>query len=91
MKLVQTIGYLTPQFTEIVHNAIDRRQFADVTTPGADIEFSVTHGLGFVPMGFLVASQDKAGSFYNSTTAWTTEKIFLKCSAATATLRILIF
>ena len=91
MKLVQQTGVLEPQFQEIVKNALDRRVFADVTTPGADVEFSVEHGLGFIPLGYLVISQDKAAATYNGTTAWDTQNIYLKTSTSTVALRIMVF
>jgi hypothetical protein len=92
VKLVQQTGALEPQFREIINNALDRRAFAEVTSHGTpDTEYSVTHGLGVIPVGFLVISQDKAGVSYKSTTAWDTEKIYLKTSVATVALRILIF
>ena len=91
MKLVQATGNLTPQFQEIIFNAIDKRQFADVTTAAADTEFFIEHGLGVLPMGFLVTLRDKPGSTYLSTTARDTVKIYLKDSAATVALRVLVF
>ena len=80
-----------PQFQEILNNAIDKRRFAEVTTAGADVEFSIEHGLGTAPLGYLVISQDKAASTYKGATAWDTEKIYLKTSTATVALRVLIF
>lgn len=91
MKFVQSTGSLEPQFSEILNNALDRRQHQDVTTPGADTEFTITHGLGYVPVGFLVIRQDKAGSFYLSTTPATVDKIFLKCNVASVAARIMVF
>lgn len=61
-------------------------------TPGApDTEFAVTHNLNRIPVGYWVVRQDKAASFYDSGTAWTTTKIFLKCSVATVTISIYVF
>lgn len=57
----------------------------------ADTEFAVTHNLNRVPIGFHVVRQNKAGSFYDSGTAWTTTQIFLKCSAANAAATFFIF
>lgn len=91
MKIVQPVGRLEPQFQEIVQNAVDRRQFAEVVTPGADVEFTIPHRLGIVPLGFLPILQDKAASFYLSATPRTVESIFLKCNVATVTARILVF
>ena len=81
-----------PQFQEILNNAIDKRRFAEVTTAGADVEFSIEHGLGTAPLGYLGSSQDKAGSVDQSDgTSWDTSRIYLKASAATMALRVLIF
>lgn len=91
MKLVQQTGALEPQFREIVNNAIDKTAFVDVTSGGADDEFSIEHGLGTIPIGYLVISQDRAASIYASTTPWDTEQIYLKSTAAGAVLKVLIF
>jgi len=91
MKLVQQTGILEPQFQEIVKNALDKRVFADVTTPGADVEFAIEHGLGFIPLGYLVIGQDKAAVTYNGTTVWDTQNIFLKTSTAAVALRVMVF
>ena len=53
-------------------------------------EDAITHGVGLVPVGYLVFVQDKAASFYKSGTAWTTNQIFLKCSVASVTVTIFI-
>lgn len=51
-------------------------------TPGvANTEFTVTHNLGVVPVGYLVMSVDQAAIIYKSTTVWTGTAIFLKCNA----------
>ena len=91
MRLVQHTAALEPQFREIIQNALDRRSFVDVVTPGADVEFSVEHGLGTVPLGYLVIGQNKAALTYNSTTAWDIANIYLKTSVATVALRLMVF
>ena len=58
----------------------------------ANTEFSVTHTLGSIPVGYLVLGQDKAGSLYqlsDTGTAWTTTTISLKCSIAS--VKFLVF
>jgi hypothetical protein len=61
------------------------------TTPGAaNTEFAVNHGLGRIPLGFQVWSVNKAAHLYQSTTAWTTTQIFLKCDVATVNFVIAI-
>lgn len=92
MKLVQQVGVLEQQFKEIIGGALDKREFVEVTTPGTpDTEFSIEHGLGFIPVGFLVVGQDKAATTYKGVTAWDSEKIYLKTNVATVALRVMIF
>ncbi len=91
MKMVQQTGVLEPQFREIVNNAIDKTAFVDASVGGAGAEFSIEHGLGVVPLGYIVVGQDTAGSVYISDgTPWDTSYIYLKATAAMA-LRVLIF
>jgi len=60
-------------------------------TGTADTEFSLTHHLNRTPTGFILARSDKACSLYDSGTAWTDSKIYLKCDAADVNIKILIF
>jgi len=59
-------------------------------TGSANTEFSVTHSLGVVPIGFLVTNIDKGGVVYDSGTAWTTTAINLKCSVANAAVTLFL-
>lgn len=61
------------------------------TTPGADVEFSISHGLKRVPVGYLVIGQDKAAVVYNGSTSWTADVIYLKCNTATVIVKVIIF
>lgn len=65
-------------------------EFKVVTTASADTEFSVNHNLGAVPIGYLIAKINKGGVVYDSGTAWTDSKIYLKCSAASATITLFL-
>lgn len=67
----------------------------DVSTGvGADTEFSVSHGLGYVPNNVLVLVKQGQTDAYlavkPSGTAWTNKLVYLKCNTASATLRLLI-
>ncbi len=91
MKLVQQTGVLEPQFQEIVSKGIDKTAFVDTSSQAGSAEFSIEHGLGTIPLGYIVISQDAAGSVYKSDgTPWDTNRIYLKTTAAMA-LRVLIF
>jgi len=91
MNIVQQTGVLEPQFQEIVSKGIDKTAFVDSSSQSADAEFSIEHGLGTIPIGYIVISQNAAGSVYTSDgTPWDTSRIYLKTSAAMA-IRVLIF
>ena len=68
------------------HWAIDY----EVPTP-ADTEFVITHGLGYVPVGFHVVNKATPLDVYSSGTAWTTQNIYLKCNVASALVNLFIF
>lgn len=63
-----------------------------VTTPGsANTDFTVTHNLGRLPVGYLVVSKDKACDVYDGSVASTITDITLKATVATATLKLWVF
>jgi hypothetical protein len=61
-------------------------------TGALDTEFTVPHNLGVIPSGVYIIRADKAGSLYDSGTAYTDTDIYLKLDAANAalTLRIVV-
>lgn len=64
---------------------------ASGTTPGvANTEFSVSHGLGRVPFGFIVVNQNLAAHFFKSTSAWTSTNIFLKCDGISVAFTVIV-
>ena len=63
--------------------------FTSSATPNA--ENTVAHTLGKIPTGYIVVGKDKAGDLYNGTSAWTGSNVFLKCSVASVTLKIIVF
>jgi hypothetical protein len=67
-------------------------QWANVTTPGANVEFAVPHNLGRIPSFYFFIS-DVACDLYqlpNTGTAWTAINIYLKCNVAGANVRVFI-
>ncbi|UCD07833.1 MAG: hypothetical protein JSW41_02610, partial [Candidatus Aenigmatarchaeota archaeon] len=60
-------------------------------TGAANTEFSVTHQLDRVPVGYIVTYINKAGVIYDSGTAWTATTMYLKCSVANTTVTLLIW
>ena len=65
-------------------------EFQVVTSAGANTEFEIAHGLGAVPIGFLVLGINKGGVVYDSGTSNTSTTLYLKCTEATATMKLFI-
>jgi hypothetical protein len=61
------------------------------TSGAADAQNTWAHGLKRIPLGYIVCSQDKAGSVYIGTTAWDTTNIYLRVNVATVALILLVF
>lgn len=61
-----------------------------VSNAAPNTEDTITHNLGFVPIGYLVMSLDKGAVIYKGTTAWTTSLMYLKSNTATTTALLFI-
>ncbi len=61
--------------------------FTSHATP--DTEFTVAHTLGRIPTGYIPVTKDKAADVYN-TTAPDKDNLYLKCSASSATIKLLV-
>ncbi len=67
------------------------QEFTTSATP--DAENTLAHGLGSIPIGYLILGQDKAGSLYqldDTGTAWTATNIYLKCDVASVTFLVFL-
>jgi hypothetical protein len=66
-------------------------EFQIITTSATpDAENTIAHTLASVPIGYIVMKQDKAGSLYLGSSAWTTTNLYLKCNIASTTFTIFI-
>jgi len=65
-------------------------EFQTVTSSSANTEFTVSHSIGSVPIGFIVINNNTKGVVYSSGTAWSSSAIYLKCSEATATITLFL-
>ena len=59
-------------------------------TGSANTEFSVTHTLGAVPVGYIVTKISNAGVIYDSGTAWSDTTIYLKSSGANSAVSLFL-
>ena len=62
-----------------------------VSNSSADTEDTVAHNLGRIPLGMLIGIPDKDSVIYNGTTTWTSTNLFLRASAATTTVNLVVF
>jgi hypothetical protein len=69
-------------------------EFQEFTSHGtANTEFSVTHGLGSVPVGRIIVWQDKAGHLYqgpSTGTAWTSTTVYFKSDVVSVTFKVFL-
>jgi len=92
MKRFTDAGALNPQWDEVVNNALDRRQFADILTPATpDEEYSIEHGFETQALGFIVISQDKPAVTYKGATVWDDNRVYLKTNTGNVAARIMVF
>ena len=64
---------------------------AYVSNGTANTEDTVSHNLGRTPLGIWVGLPDKSAVIYAGGTTWTSSNIFLKASATTVTVSLLVF
>jgi hypothetical protein len=62
-----------------------------VSNASADTEDTVAHNLGRIPVGFLIGLPDKSAIIYESGTAMTLTDLYLKSSATSTTVNLLVF
>lgn len=88
-KLQQFLDTTFRKVAEIPFNQSESLTVAD--TGNADAEFSITHHLSRVPIGFIITKSDAAANIYDSGTTWTTTTIYLKCDTANVALSLSVF
>lgn len=75
-------------------NALDNFQakvLGPINAPGvADTEFTVNHNLGIKPTNYIVNVDRNAVVYDSRRVDWTDKAMFLKCTAASAVLYLII-
>ena len=67
---------------------LDIVSFTSSATP--DAENTVAHELGKIPTYFVVADINKGGSIYRSGTSFTKTNVYLKCTVASAAVKVFL-
>lgn len=62
-----------------------------VSNAVANTEDTVAHNLARIPLGMWVSIPDVSAIIYRGPTAWTSTQVFLRASAATVTVDLLLY
>jgi hypothetical protein len=85
----QNLKALLDQGLSFLDN-IDCRFVTFTSDVVAGAEFTVAHTLGKTPTGYFPVIKDKPADLYNTTSPDKTN-LYLKCSVASATIKLLVF
>jgi len=62
---------------------------ASGVSPGAaNTDFTITHGLGYIPTTIIGQDTNNGGLLYRGSVAWTKTAVTLRCTTATATYNV---
>ena len=73
------------------HDNFDADIQAFTTSSPPDTEMQIAHALKRVPTGFLVLKIDRTGTMYAGVGTWTSQFLYLRCSASAAVVTVMIF
>jgi len=74
---------------QIPFNQSEELTISDTGT--ANTQFSITHHLERIPLGYVTLKISNGGIIYDGTSSWTTTTIYLRCTTANANVKILVF
>ncbi len=75
----------------ISRDNIDGNWVATATPVVPNTDFTLTHNLGRIPVGYIIATKDMAVDIYTGGVSWTATQITLKASVGSATVNLFIF
>lgn len=96
-QLQSNLYYVFDMLTKILNKNVHFQDniygiFLSVQDSGvADSEIELSHSLGKVPQHFIVVNINKGAIVYKGSTAWTNEKIYLKCNVANTSYTVFVF
>jgi len=98
IDLLRTLNKMVDNLRSIVDRGIqfedniDCRLITFTSNAAPDTEDTVAHTLGKTPQGYIIYAKDKAGDLYTSTggTAWDATNMYLKCTVASVTFKIIV-
>lgn len=91
--LKTVVGFIWEDIQNYVNgNPFSRSRLVTIPDTGtSSTDFAVEHGLGVVPLGYVVTSLNKAAIIYTGTTPWTIQNIYLQATDSNVLLGVLVF
>ena len=89
-QLARVVNGLVSFGNGLTRDNIDGEWAAVADTGAANADFTITHNMLRVPVGWIAMNQTKAGVLYKGAAAWTTTTITLKCNVANDNILIFI-
>jgi len=93
VKIKSTLQWIWEDIQKYVNsNPLQSSALIEIADTGAlGVEFTVQHGLGRVPIGYIPTHINKPATIYVGATTWTVENIYLKASDNNVALGLLVF
>lgn len=89
-QLARVVNGLISFGNGISRDNIDGEWASVPDTGTADTDFTITHNMLRIPVGWILMNQTKAGVLYKGSVPWTTTTITLKCNVANDNILIFI-
>ena len=89
-QLARVVNGLVSFGNGVTRDNIDGEWASVANTGAADTDFTITHNMLRIPVGWILMSQTKAGVLYKGSVPWTTTTITLRCSVANDSILIFI-
>ena len=74
-----------------IDDNMDMNRFSIVSHVTPHSEFSAAHGLGKIPVGYIVYGQTATGCIYDGSTTNTKTTIYLRSDTSAATFKLIVF
>ncbi len=89
-QLARVLNGLVSFGNGLARDNIDGEWAHVADTGAANADFTITHNMLRIPVGWILMNQTKAGVLYKGGVGWTTTQITLKCSVANDDILIFI-
>lgn len=89
-KVLSNISFGSDMNNKSLDRNVNCWKASGVAPGAANTEFTITHGLGRIPLTLGGYDTNNGGVIYRSATAWTKTQVFLKCTVASSAYNLVI-